>query len=86
MAAINIITKEDLEEFKNELLRDLSVLLRIDNNKKRKWIKSADVLKIMNISPGTLQNLRINGLLKFTKIGGIMYYKEFDVEQLFEKG
>ncbi len=26
-------------------------------------------------SPGTLQNLRVNGTLRFTKIGGIHYYK-----------
>lgn len=32
--------------------------------------------------PGTLQNLRINGTLTFTKIGGIMYYNYSDIEKV----
>jgi hypothetical protein len=36
----------------------------------KQWLKSVDVRKMLNISPGTLQNLRINGTLRYTKIGG----------------
>jgi helix-turn-helix protein len=40
----------------------------------KKWLKSYEVKKILNISTGTLQNLRSNGTLPYTKIGGLIYY------------
>ena len=39
---------------------------------------------MLNISPGTLQNLRINGTLRFTKMGGIIYYKLEDINKILE--
>jgi len=53
---------------------------------RKEWIRSAEVRRLLNISGGTLQNLRINGTLQYTKIGGIMYYKLEDIERLLEKG
>jgi hypothetical protein len=50
----------------------------------KKWLKSSEVRKMLNISPGTLQNLRINGTLRFTKIGSIMYYKLEDINRVLE--
>ena len=38
--------------------------------------------KILNISPGTLQNLRVNGTLPYIKIGGVMYYSSFDIDSM----
>ncbi|RXG11180.1 hypothetical protein DSM03_1291, partial [Leeuwenhoekiella aestuarii] len=35
-------------------------------------------------SPGTLQNLRINGTIPFTKVGGIIYYDAQEIQQLME--
>ncbi|WP_421878262.1 helix-turn-helix domain-containing protein [Marinoscillum sp.] len=34
------------------------------------------------MSPGTLQNLRINGTLPFTKIGGVIYYDYQDIHKM----
>ncbi len=48
----------------------------------KQWLKSNEVRKLLNISPGTLQNLRINGTLTYTKIGGIMYYSYSDIEKV----
>ena len=48
------------------------------------WLKSNEVRKLLNISPGTLQNLRVNGTLTYTKIGGILYYSSNDLEKVIE--
>jgi hypothetical protein len=37
------------------------------------------------ISTGTLHNLRANGTLPFTKIGGVAFYDMIAVEQILEK-
>ncbi len=82
--SVEIITKEDLEQFKSELLEDLLKVLQPNQPQVKQWLKSQDVRKLLNISPGTLQNLRINGTLRFTKIGSIFYYKAQDITKILE--
>jgi hypothetical protein len=84
MTAIELITKEDLKQFKSELLTEIKVLIQPGQSKQ--WLKSNEVRKLLNISPGTLQNLRINGTLRYTKIGGMMYYKLEDIHKVLEGG
>lgn len=80
--AVNIITQEDLNEFRNLLLNDLKEMLQAKAPQPKKWLRSSEVRKLLNISLGTLQNLRINGTLSYTKVGGTMYYDYQDIEQL----
>ena len=80
--AIEVITREDLDEFRTLLLNDLKEILQSKPEQTKQWLKSNEVRKLLNISPGTLQNLRINGTLTFTKIGGIMYYNYSDIEKV----
>lgn len=82
--AIEIITKEDLNEFRALLLSELKEILQSKPEQTKQWLKSNEVRKLLNISPGTLQNLRINGTLSYTKIGGIIYYSNADLEKLLE--
>jgi hypothetical protein len=86
--AAEIITKEDLEQFKKELLAEFRSLLFCNKTEKiqDEWLRSSQVKKMLHISPGTLQNLRIQHHLPFTKIGGLIYYKRKDIERLMEGG
>ena len=81
---VELITREDLRDFKNELLKELKQIMQPGQGQSKKWLKSSEVRKMLNISPGTLQNLRINGTLRFTKIGSIMYYKLEDLNKVLE--
>ena len=82
--AVNIITKEDLQEFKNELLEDLKNLLPLKSSEQKVWLRSAEVRDLLKISSGTLQNLRINGTLSYTKVGGTLFYNYKDIEKLLD--
>jgi len=82
--AAEIITKEDLNEFREILLNDIKALLGKLPNESSKWLKSYQVKNLLKISPGTLQNLRVNGTLRFSKIGGILYYKYEDIVRVLE--
>ena len=82
----NIVTTEDLFEFKEELLEELKKLFNSRNNlKNKKWLKSKEVRAQLSISPGTLQQLRISGQLPYSKIGGILFYQSKDIQALIEK-
>ena len=80
--AVQIITIEDLNEFRSLLLNDLKEIINSKPQQTKQWLKSNEVRKLLKISPGTLQNLRINGTLSYTKIGGIMYYDNTDIDKL----
>lgn len=81
-----IITTDDLYEFKAELLEEIKHLLQTHNGQPtKKWLKSPEVRELLGISPGTLQNLRINGTLPYTKIGGVLYYDYNEIMQVLEK-
>jgi excisionase family DNA binding protein len=82
--AVNIVTKEDLLEFKHEFFQHLETVLKARPEKPKKWIKSSEVAELLNISSGTLQNLRINGTLTFSKIGGTLFYNYDDIEALLD--
>jgi len=82
--AIEVITKEDLQVFRHQLLDDIKSILGSKPQEQKEWLKSFEVRKLLKISPGTLQNLRINGTLSYTKIGSIIYYSYQDIEKLLE--
>ena len=81
--AVSIITTEDLEVFKIDLLKEFKTILENKTTvKSQKWLRSTEVRQLLNISNGTLQNLRINGTLSYTKVGGIIYYSSEDINKL----
>ncbi len=81
-----IITTQDLNEFKIELLEDIKDLLNKQSDvAQKRWIKSNEVKKLLGISPGTLQNLRINGTLPYTRIGGVLYYNYQEIMEVLEE-
>lgn len=86
---VELITRDDLEKFKKELLEEIrkhSPHPRRNGHEPRAWLKSYEVRKLLGISAGTLQNLRVNVTLPYKKIGGLMYYKYEDIQSLMEGG
>ncbi|MBW8244843.1 helix-turn-helix domain-containing protein [Muricauda oceani] len=81
-----IITTEDLYEFKMELLDEIKQLIQAHHGQpSKKWLKSPEVRELLGISPGTLQNLRINGTIPYTKVGGVLYYEYTEIMEVLEK-
>ena len=80
---IEILTKEELQRFKSELIEEIKQIIKTDETAtSRQWLRSCEVRKLLKISAGTLQNLRIKGILKYEKLGGIFYYAHSDISQL----
>lgn len=49
----------------------------------REWLDSDDVCRLLGISPRTLQTMRENGTLAYTKISHKVYYRPEDVKAVF---
>ncbi|RAJ76689.1 hypothetical protein CLV59_108209 [Chitinophaga dinghuensis] len=82
LMAAEILTREDLAIFKVELFKELREVIGSHPAQPRKWLKSYEVKDLLNISSGTLQNMRINGTLAYTKIGGLIFYDYEDIQKL----
>ena len=84
--ATEVLTTEDLNEFKHELLDEIETLIKSKNAvQPKKWLKSSDVRELLDISPGTLQNLRINGTLPYSKMGGVIFYDYDDILNVMQE-
>jgi hypothetical protein len=83
-----IVTVEDLEKFRIRLLADLVRMLEKPVSERPKGpeplLRSGEVRKLLNVSPGTLQNLRIKGILPYTKLDGSFRYSQEDVFKALE--
>lgn len=88
MTSFDLITKQDLADFKAELFTELKKLNigSSEDKRQQQWLRSKQVRAMLNISPGTLQNFRIKGILPSKKVGGILYYESADITELMKKG
>jgi hypothetical protein len=81
--ATTILTIEDLQDFKKELMQELKSLFpNNQSGNQKKWLKSKEVRNMLGISPGTLQTLRINGTIPYTKMGGVIYYDNDEIQRI----
>lgn len=82
----NIATTEDLQRLKDELLRELRQLIQPATNtttaEGRQWLKSYEVRQLLGISASTLQTMRLNGTISYTKVGGLLFYSYADILKL----
>lgn len=81
------LSKQDLEMFRIRIISDIERLLQttIDQPKEEfDWLRSKAIRKMMDISPATLQNLRITGKIHHKKVLGSYYYNKTDLQKLFE--
>jgi hypothetical protein len=83
---IEVVTRQDFLELKADILDEIRLMLSgVQTQTESKWLRSAQVRKMLAISPGTLQNLRIQGLLAFNKVGGTFFYHRNDIERMLSK-
>ncbi len=81
-----LATVEDLHLLKKDILLQVKRLLDSANAKPvKKWLKSYEVEKLLDVSPNTLLTLRNNGVIPYSKIGGTIYYDPEDIENQLQQ-
>ena len=50
-----------------------------------RWLDIADVCNLLHISKRTLQSYRDNKILAYSQIGGKIYFKAADIEELLNR-
>jgi hypothetical protein len=90
------VTKEDLRQFGLVLMNDIRKIMETKSSPEAKvkteknefepeWLKSHMLKKVLDISPKTIQRLRISGKVRYRKILGSYYYNKTDLLNLFNE-
>jgi hypothetical protein len=84
-----ILTTDDLREFKVELIEEFRRIISSiqESNSKpiKKLLKSSEVREMLDLSPNSLRNLRVSRVLPFTKINGTIYYDRSDIDLMIAR-
>jgi hypothetical protein len=87
---VDIVTKDDLQSFRIQLLKDIGMLLETQVMERSKLVvegyKTKDVRRILGCSVNKLVSLRISRKIRWKKVGGTIYYNREDVRRLVEEG
>ena len=71
----------------SSLVSDVAVLKEVYcPNPRDGWMDSADVCRALGISKRTLQTWRNNGKIPFSMLGGKVYYRNADINDLLQAG
>ena len=83
----NIITTDDLREFKTELIEQLKELIRSNQEpaRKKRFLKTSELQEALGLSPSTIHQLRIMRILPYTKINGVIFYDWEDIVVMMQK-
>ena len=85
--ASQLVTFGDLHVLRKSIVEDiLSALNLSPQPTSKKWLKSYEVRQMLQISPGTLQNLKHNGVIPYTKIGKIHFFDHEEIRRLLHSG
>ena len=80
-----LVTLADLKSVRDELLAAIARTRGSSTDTVKKWLKSSEVRKLLNISPGKLLALRASRQLAFVRLGGVIYYDRDDIEAMIQK-
>lgn len=73
-----------LNKHRKVVLNDLppeQIVALIEHTALEDWLDGNEVRKLLKISERTLQTLRSNGTLAYSKVGGKLYYRRQDLQK-----
>ena len=84
--AEKIMTTTDFIEFEKKLIKHIdNLIIKSNDGRTRHWLKTKDVRKLLgNISAGKLQEMRIKGIISYSRIDGMLLYEYKDIEKLLD--
>jgi predicted DNA-binding transcriptional regulator AlpA len=83
---LDVVTKSDLEQVKTDLIAAVKeAVTQAGGSMSKKWLKSTEVMDKLSLSASGLQNLRINGTIPYSRLGGVIYYDNSEIEKILEK-
>jgi len=86
MTTNELVTKFDLVEFERRIIEKLIFCTSSTGPLKKQWLRSKEVQEMLGISASSLQNMRIDGCIPYSKVNGTLFYDYDDILKTLEKG
>lgn len=80
--AVNFRKHFNIQPVNLDNLSDEEINKMVEQSFLEDWIDNADVMQTLHISARTLQTMRSNGLIPYSRIGNKLYYRRQDLEKL----
>ena len=85
-----LFSQDDLQAFKTELIKELLLGIKIlvcdqPHPPPKKWMKTYEVRKLLGVCSATLQALRDDGTIPYSRLGRNFYYDPDDVQRELER-
>jgi hypothetical protein len=88
--AVEIVTKEDLQVLKMQLIAEFKAILAAQikgvSEQGGEGYKTKDARRILGCSINKLVSLRVARKIRWKKVGGTVYYNREDVRRLVDEG
>lgn len=87
--AVEIVTKEDLQALRFQIVGDIKTLLEQGTRPEEcdmRGFRTKEVRQLLGCCPGKLKSLCVGGRIRTKKIGGTIYYNKDDVKRLLTSG
>lgn len=81
---MEIVTKQMLDEFKQDLIKQIS-RMNVTYSTPKKLLKNSDLMEYLGCSYSTIENLRNAGKIPYKKVMGTYYYSFEEVSKVFEQ-
>ncbi|MDO7846245.1 helix-turn-helix domain-containing protein [Hymenobacter sp. M29] len=83
----NIVLQEDLfNQFLHDKFNYMLNLMQEERNKPNfNWVTNKAAMGLLDVSSRTMQNLRDDGLLGFSKLGNKIYYTPEELDSLLQR-
>lgn len=78
---LDMLLTEKLEKYSQKILD----ALKGANFSQRKWLKAAELKKLLPLSDYRITDMRNGGLLDYQKIGGTYYYTVESIQKLINE-
>ncbi len=82
---MEIVTKQMLNEFKQDLIKEIAQM-NVLHSTPKKLMKNSDLMEYLDCSYSTVENLRNAGKIPYKKVMGTYYYSFEEVSRVFEQG
>ena len=80
-----VTPQEQIQAMYDKMDQIYNVVSIIQKNPKDVIFDSFQLMQILNISKSTLQKLRVNGVIGYSKVLGKHFYRQSDINDMIEK-
>src|SRR5690554_6152244 len=79
------LTTDYLRDITLHLVDKIKHLIEQKRLRSKKWLKTNQVKEMLSVSSGTLNALRTDGVIPFSRVGGSIYYDYSDIIKLMKE-